>query len=184
MISDDSLIKWRRNVMTKLIAVAKYLIHEYENKTGSYFRDELKLQKMMYFIQRASFALTGKELFPNDFEGWKHGPVLKELRFFFDNDYSDYSQTQVQELLSETDRYVIQCVIDEYRQYDAWYLRNLSHQEQSWIKSRQHLQEFESGNTIIEKSDIMEDAKKVRVYDSLYDMYIDEFDDFNEEVMS
>lgn len=37
-------------------------------------------------------------------------------------------------------------------------------------------------NKIISKEDIKKDAENVRVYDHQYDMYLDEFDDFNEEV--
>ena len=59
---------------------------------------------------------------------------------------------------------------------------NLSHEELSWKNSRNGLNDSEVGNKIISKEDIKKDAEKVRVYDHQYDMYLDEFDDFNEEV--
>lgn len=167
--------------MSKTIDVAKYLIYAYEQMSNSRFEtQELKLQKLMYFAQRESFALTGAPLFSSDFEGWVHGPVLVELRYFFEQSYVPYDGDSSS--LSETDKYIIESVINKYSQYDAWYLRNLSHEELSWKNSRNGLNDSEVGNKIISKEDIKKDAEKVRVYDHQYDMYLDEFDDFNEEV--
>ena len=39
----------------------------------------------------------------------------------------------------------------------------------------------EIGNREITPEDIIEDAKSIRLYDHVYDMYIDEFEDLNEE---
>ena len=56
--------------MSNTIDVAKYLIYAYEQFSNSKFEtQELKLQKLMYFVQRESFTLTGEALFPSDFEG-------------------------------------------------------------------------------------------------------------------
>ena len=51
----------------------------------------------------------------------------------------------------------------------------------SWKNSRDGLDDSEVGNRIISKEDIKKDAEKVRVYDHQYDIYLDEFDDFDEE---
>lgn len=169
--------------MSKLKDIAKYLIFSYEKISNSQFESqELKLQKLLYFSQRESFALTGQELFPNDFEGWKHGPVLTEIRYFFEQDYEPYQDESV--LLSETEKYIIDSVLNKYGQFDAWYLRNLSHDELSWRKSRKNLSASDSGNILISKEDIKKDAEKVRVYDHTFDMFLDEFEDFEEEVLS
>lgn len=166
--------------MSKTIDVAKYLIYAYEQISNSRFEtQELKLQKLMYFAQRESFALTGEALFPSDFEGWVHGPVLVELRYFFEQDYIPYNGDS--SALSETDKYIIESVINKYGQYDAWYLRNLSHEELSWKNSRDGLGDGEVGNKVISKDDIKKDAEKVRIYDHQYDMFLDEFDEFEEE---
>lgn len=68
--------------------------------------------------------------------------------------------------------------------YDAWYLRNMSQAEQSWINSRIGIADNQIGNKIISKDDIKKDSEKVRIYDYQYDMYLDEFDDFEGEVLS
>lgn len=69
--------------MATLKDLARYLVHSYEIFARSQFdHSELKLQKLMYFAQRESLALTGLPLFEEPFEGWIHGPVLPQLRFF------------------------------------------------------------------------------------------------------
>jgi len=48
-------------------------------------------------------------------------------------------------------------------------------------KRRINLNNNEIGNREITPEDIIEDAKSIRLYDHVYDMYIDEFEDLNEE---
>lgn len=161
-------------IMLKAIELAKYLIDAYEKYTEDSFNDnELRLQKLMYYIQRESLAITGKPLFEGNFEGWVHGPVLPELRFFFESDYQNISTDGI----DEKAEYIVANVLEQYAQYAAWTLRNMSHDEECWIKSRQGLSPSESGDRIIPIEDIKIDASKVRIYDHVWGMYIDEFED-------
>ena len=169
--------------MDRLKQLTQYMIFSYENFSNSRFdNQELKLQKLMYFAQRESFALTGEPLFDNEFEGWIHGPVLPELRFYFDENYRPAKNSDF--ILNERDKFIINSTIAKYGQYDAWYLRNLSHDEISWNNSRIGLSDIEPGQKIISKDDIRLDAEKVRIYDYQYDSYFDEFEEFDEEVMT
>ena len=169
--------------MDRLKKLTQYMIFSYENFSNSRFdNQELKLQKLMYFAQRESFALTGEPLFDNEFEGWIHGPVLPELRFYFDENYRPAKNSDF--ILNERDKFIINSTIAKYGQYDAWYLRNLSHDEISWKNSRIGLSDTEPGQKIILKDDIRLDAEKVRIYDYQYDSYLDEFEEFDEEVMT
>jgi len=54
----------------------------------------------------------------------------------------------------------------------------LTHKEISWLNSRKGLKKEENGRIKIQTEDIREDAKKVRPYDYVWDMYYDEFDDY------
>lgn len=166
------------NTFSKTYELAFYLIDKYESISNIDFgSNELKLQKLMYFVQRQSLALTGEPIINENFEGWVHGPVLVSLRNFFDfksefkHDFSN---------LSEKDKYIIDNVLYEYGHLEAWKLRNLSHEEHSWKVSRNGLSDDEVGNVPLKIEDIKIDAQKVRLYDHLFDMYIDEFEDFPE----
>lgn len=162
--------------MKDIYMYASYLVSSYERVTGNAFKNEpLYLQKLLYFAQRESYALRGVPLFDDDFEGWVNGPVIPSLWRLYKKDKSvvrrDFSE------LTDSEKYVIDNTIYQYGIYDPWYLRELSHNENSWKISREGLNDYENGSRIIKKSDISKDALKVRQYDHLYDMYIDEFED-------
>ncbi|MFY2152553.1 Panacea domain-containing protein [Mammaliicoccus sciuri] len=111
--------------------VANYLIYSYEHKTGTKFENsELKLQKLIYFAQRESLALTGEVLFNDRIEGWKFGPVIPKLRYYLDEMYEPRDTDK----LNDTEKYVINNVISQYGRYSGWYLRELSHHEKCWKK--------------------------------------------------
>ena len=64
--------------------------------------------------------------------------------------------------------------------YESWKLSELSHKEISWKNARIGIAEGRNGNRILALEDIRKDAEKVRPYDSIWDMYYDEFDDAGE----
>ena len=64
--------------MVKIVDVAAYVIEKYEELTGERL-DEMKLHKLLYFTQRESFAVAGRPAFDGEFEGWKFGPVSREV---------------------------------------------------------------------------------------------------------
>lgn len=166
--------------MDKILSVAKFICDRYEEITKeSLVNDEMKLHKLLYFTQRESFAVLGRPAFEGDFEGWKFGPVSREVRMNYGNG----------EILADTEevsyeiQYIASNVIIEYGSLATWKLSELSHKESSWINAREGLKPYENGDTILLLSDIAEDAKKVRPYDHVWDMYYDEFDDADETVV-
>lgn len=157
--------------MEKIIDVAQFIFDEYKNMSGNSI-DEMKLHKLLYFSQRECLAVTGQPLFNETFEGWKYGPVSRVVR----NEYTVDGMACSTSKISMESSYIVKNVISQYGIYEAWELSNLTHKEKSWIKSRIGLVAGENGNKIIPIDDIREDAKKVRPYDSIWDMYYDEFD--------
>lgn len=163
--------------MSEVKKLAQYLVYAYEKYTTSHFENsELKLQKLMYLAQRESLALMGEVLFEEDIQGWVHGPVIPELRFFFENEYSAITLDELNQL-PESKKYIIDNVIDQYAKYETWSLRDLTHEEYCWKRSRDGLDDTERGNELIQVDDIKVDAQSVRQYDHLWGMYIDEFED-------
>ena len=65
--------------MERIIDVAQYIYEEYKRQSGEVI-DEMKLHKLLYLAQRESLAITNELLFSEVFEGWKYGPVSKEVR--------------------------------------------------------------------------------------------------------
>lgn len=171
-------------MMATLRDIARYLVYSYETLTQSQITNsELTLHKLLYFAQKESLAFNGEPLFLESFEGWKHGPVLTELRFFFDEDFETMTPEET-ERLTDRERYILDNVVVQYGKYAAWALRDLTHKENAWIKSRAGLSADASGKRIITLADIKEDAAVVRLFDHQFDMFVDEYDDFNGETIS
>lgn len=159
--------------MERIIDVAQYIYDEYKRQSGEAI-DEMKLHKLLYFAQRESLAITNEPLFKENFEGWKYGPVSREVRMHYTVDGMYYKDKRT---LSAGGAYIAKNVILQYGALASWKLSQLSHNEISWRNSRKGLAEGENGDAELLIEDIREDAKKIRPYDATYDMYYDEFDD-------
>lgn len=79
--------------------------------------------------------------------------------------------------ISDESIYILNNVVCEYGKHSASHLSELSHKETSWINSRRGLASQMPGHNALKLTDIQEDAKKVRPYDHIWDMYYDEFED-------
>ena len=158
--------------MDKIIDVAQYVFEEYKHIIGEAI-DEMKLHKLLYFAQRESLAITNTPLFEGEFEGWKYGPVCKDIR----NSITPDGMIDVHGDISEECKYIVNNVILEYGSLASWKLSELSQKELSWRNARIGLHEGENGCHKLKLEDIRKDAQKVRPYDHVWDMYYDEFED-------
>lgn len=159
--------------MERVIDVAQYLFIEYKRIAG-YRIDEMKLHKLLYLAQRESLAITDTPLFAEEFEGWKYGPVCRTIR----NNYTEdgmYAE-DIREIAPES-KYIVNNIIRQYGAFSSWKLSEISHRETAWRNTRKGLRPTENGSRVLQLEDIREDAKKVRPYDSLFDMFYDEFED-------
>ena len=55
----------------------------------------MKLYKLCYFSQGWHLAWTGKPLFSDEFEGWRHGPVSQKLRHHTEEVAKGYTVAEV-----------------------------------------------------------------------------------------
>lgn len=159
--------------MERIIDVSQYIYDEYKMQSGEAV-DEMKLHKLLYLAQRESLAITGTPLFEEIFEGWKYGPVSKEVRMYYT---SDGMHCKGLREISAQAAYIVKNVILQYGTLASWKLSDISHNEISWKNSRKGLAEDENGDRPLLLVDIKKDAEKVRPYDAIYDMYYDEFED-------
>ena len=164
--------------MERIVDVARYISREYEKMSCAPI-DEMKLHKLLYFIQRESLAITGNPMFPETFEGWKYGPVSRVVRDFCMRDGTYDIENEVGEL-APNNAYIAKNVLIQYGIYESWKLSEMSHKEFSWNNARKGLLPGENGSEVLSLDDIRKDAEKVRPYDPVWDMYYDEFEDVEE----
>lgn len=158
--------------MERVLDVARYIVDEYGRISGEKI-DELKLQKLLYFAQRESLAITGEPMFAESFEGWRFGPVCREVHAsFFDGEL--ISDTAA---VSDETAYILNNVLLSYGAVASWKLGELSHKEYSWRQARRGLSADENGSVPLTIEDVKKDAEKIRPYDHVWDMYYDEFED-------
>lgn len=159
--------------MERIVDVAQYIYEEYKRQSGESI-DEMKLHKLLYLTQRESIALTNEPMFPEHFEGWKYGPVCREVRVNYTEDGMNMQDIRK---ISLENAYIAKNIILQYGALASWKLSRIYHDELSRKNSRKGLQPNDNENIIISMEDIRKDAENVRPYDSVWDMYYDEFDD-------
>lgn len=162
--------------MEKALDVAQYIFSEYKKISGKII-DEMKLHKLLYLTQREALAVTGEPMFKEDFEGWKYGPVCREVRNSYTEDgvFSDGMKD-----ISIENEYIAKNIILQYGAYESWKLSEMSHKELSWRNARKGIPDGQNGSNKLLLEDIRKDAEKVRPYDSVWDMYYDEFEDMED----
>ena len=98
----------------------------------------LKLQKLCYYAQGFCLAETGRPLFPERIERWQHGPVVRSLYHAF-KEYERQSipfpdSVQLGDY-PEIALGLIDRVYATYGRFEAWALRNMTHDEPPWRDS-------------------------------------------------
>ena len=164
-------------MMERVVDLAQYIFDRYKSISGGAAPDEMKLHKLLYFTQREALAITDNPLFPETFYGWKYGPVCREIRLCYTPD--GMADDNIRPVSHES-AYIANNIVEQYGGYESWKLSELSHKEISWRNARKGLEPGQNGNKPLSLEDIRKDAEKVRPYDSLYDMYYDEFEDAEE----
>ena len=137
--------------MLAAIDVARYFLAQSDPDAGDTISN-LKLQKLLYYAQGVTLALTGKPLYSDPLEAWLHGPVVPAVyRKYKDSGSGPVSlDTEVDfEKFDEGTRDILNDVYQVYGQFSAWKLRNMTHDEPPWanttpgeVISHQQLSDF------------------------------------------
>jgi uncharacterized phage-associated protein len=109
----------------------------------------MKLQKLCYYAQGYSLA-EGRELFPEDFQAWQHGPVIVELW----SNYKGYQWRQIMEEVPELpcpNSEFLSDVVSAYGRFDGAALSTMTHRESPWLDARGDRNESEGCNEVISK---------------------------------
>jgi len=124
----------------------------------------LKLQKLVYYVEAWYLAVYGEPLFKEDFEAWVHGPVVRALY----EKYKGFSWKPIVQNTKENDsekifnqlpkevQVILQDVVEEYFGLTAFELERLTHAEDPWKSAREGLGNQENSNTVISKDSMQE----------------------------
>ncbi|MDE6786853.1 MAG: SocA family protein [Muribaculaceae bacterium] len=141
--------------MEKVTQIASYLLDRYKMQYGE-IMDEIKLQKLLYFIQREAIIRTGELMFDAEFRAWKYGPVILVI-------HDRYKANELKETLpQESQVHWKECfdyIFTEFAPKKTMNLVSLAHGEKSWIRDREGYGKYESSDVPMKVSDIFEDAE-------------------------
>lgn len=150
--------------------IARYIINYSADKEN--YVNNLKLQKLLYFVQAYYIALTKdhKPCFRQPILAWDYGPVVEEVY----NEYHDMGDTFIppvktylepnkrkgcipiikeydSSIIKDADKENIREVVDEFSDYSPRQIMELTHQQEPWKKAMS-----KGRNSVIELNDIRE----------------------------
>jgi uncharacterized phage-associated protein len=97
----------------------------------------LKLQKILYYLQGYYLALYNESLFDDEIESWRYGPVISDVY----HTYKGYGNNSIIipeidlkfDFILENQKKFINKVYYYYRQFSAIKLMELTHNEKPWL---------------------------------------------------
>lgn len=131
------------------LEIASYIIWYCRQK--GYYVSNLKLQKILYFIQAEFLATRGWPCFDEEIQAWDFGPVVPEVY----HQYKYFGSSNIIEDTNENprilgrDRSLIDEMIEECNQYSASQLVDFTHRQSPWMDAYQRY-----SNNIISKESI------------------------------
>lgn len=141
--------------MERVTEVAEFICSEFLDKFDRLI-DEMKLHKLLYFVQRKSIADTGEPMFEATFHAWKYGPVVQEIRCLYKMGTIHGQKPS----LSVRNQQIIKDVMKDLAGSDSLLLSSISHGELSWQRARERAERGESDDMRLD--DIREDAMRYR----------------------
>lgn len=135
-----------------------YLIQQVHESGESL--SNLKLQKLMYYVQAWFLAFEGKKFFESDFQAWVHGPVSRDIYNRFSATKSLYAEITEDDIrsgftpdnLSDDERKHIDNVLSVYAKLSGPQLEEMTHRESPWIEARGNLKSWERCENTISSS--------------------------------
>lgn len=134
--------------MYKVLDICGYVIN-YSNKMN-FGISNLKLQKILYFIQAVFLINRDKPCFTEEIEAWDFGPVVPEAyhefkrygsldiptvtSYYEQSDNWNFERTTYNDKdIADGDKELINEVINKFSGYAATDLVNITHQQMPWL---------------------------------------------------
>lgn len=120
--------------MYRALNVARYIVQRCNNQNRAI--SNLKLQKILYFVQAEFLVTKNQPCFVESIEAWEFGPVVPEVY----HQYKIYGGANIPfrrqfsgvVSISEEDRELIDGIVDECMQYSASALVEITHNQKPW----------------------------------------------------
>ena len=131
--------------MNSIHDVADYIILKVKSEDEKASLINLKLQKLLYYVQAWSYGINKKAMFYGEFEAWIHGPVNRAIYERFSPTKYLYSEINIADCrnkdvkFSDEETEFIDFILENYLKYSGAELERLSHNEKPWLETRGNL---------------------------------------------
>lgn len=93
----------------------------------------LKLQKLLYFVQGEYYRIKKERLIREEFYAWQLGPVIPEIYF----EFSIFSSSNIPNQgkandIVQSESIIIDKILNKYKCFSTWDLVELSHEQDPW----------------------------------------------------
>src|SRR3989344_3343478 len=125
----------------KIILAAEYFVKKNEeDKKGL---NALKLQKLLYYAKAWGLVFNKKQIFPDEFQAWIHGPANPKVYqafkgFDFTSPHPESAEINF-DVFSAKEREFLDMIWNVYGKFDGKYLEQLTHNEEPWQIARRDL---------------------------------------------
>lgn len=102
----------------------------------------LKLQKLLYYIQAWHLGIYKSHFFKGNFQAWAHGPVNIDIYDRFKSSKNLYSFITVRDIIKndldieKDDIAYINWILENYAPFSGVELEHMTHNETPWISAR------------------------------------------------
>lgn len=109
-------------------------------EAGAEYISNLKLQKLLYYAQGCTLAFLDRRLFKDEIVAWEHGPVVEVVYHEYKENGSRGIESfgNIKEYYSAEEEAVLKTMYENFAQYSAWGLRNMTHNETPWKETRKN----------------------------------------------
>ncbi|MDR1882648.1 MAG: DUF4065 domain-containing protein [Prevotella sp.] len=142
--------------------IADYIILKVKSEDSCASLINLKLQKLLYYIQAWSYGMNKVPFFKGEFQAWIHGPVNKTIYDRFNPAKYLYSEITASDILNnnvkltDDDAVFVDFILENYLKYSGAELEKLSHSELPWKETRGTLGSNERCDKVIHPELMME----------------------------
>lgn len=148
--------------MATIDDITDYIIFNVRSEERRVSLINMKIQKLLYYIQAWSYGINKSPLFEGEFEAWIHGPINRHIYDRFCEQKSLYSEIDFNDMLRrdvelpENIAEFVDFVLENYVKYSVTELELLIQEEMPWIRTRGQLNRYEKCNKVISEDLLME----------------------------
>lgn len=117
----------------KALDIAEKILAKGSSSDSEEWISNLKLQKLLYYMQGFHLAVFEEPLFNDEIEAWMYGPVVPEIYKHF-QDYKNqgipFDGTAIE--LTPKEEALFEAVYKVYSKYSAIGLMDMTHSEMPW----------------------------------------------------